>query len=127
MEQLCGDGFEWGLQINVTGPEEPCTMEEAMASPDAPKWLVACNEEITSIEDLGVFRLVPCSTANGHKIMDGKFIFRIKRDKNGNAIRWKARFVAKGYSAIYGVDYTDTTAPTIQMEMFRTITHIAAV
>jgi len=127
MEQLCGDGFEWGLNVNATGPEEPCTMEEAMASPDAPKWLAACNEEIASIEDLGVFRLVPCSTANGRKIMDGKFVFRIKRDENGNAIRWKARFVAKGYSAVYGVDYTDTMAPTMRMETFRVVTHVAAV
>ena len=109
MEQLCTDRFKWGLQTNadILSPDEPCTLEEVLVSPDAPKWLAACNEELDSIQNLGVFRLVPKSTANGHTIMDGKFVFRHKRDKHGTIVRWKAQFVAKGYSAIYGVDYID--------------------
>lgn len=78
IEQIYGDGFEWGLSsadIDVTSLEEPCTFEEVMASPDAPKWLAACKEELQSIQDLGVFRLVPRSTATNRTIMDGKFVF----------------------------------------------------
>jgi hypothetical protein len=59
--------------------------------------------------------------------MDGNFIFRFKRDEEGNIIRWKARFVVKGYSATYSVDYLETTAPTMHMEMFRAVAHIATV
>lgn len=67
LEQLYGDGFEWGLSSDVDAysPEEPCSLEEAMASPDAPKWLAACKEELKSIADLKVFRLVPCDAATG--------------------------------------------------------------
>jgi hypothetical protein len=129
LEQLYSDGFEWGLStdIDVTSPEEPCSFEEAMASPDAPKWLAACHEEIESITSLKVFKLVPRDTASGRTIMDGKMVFKLKRDENGKPIRWKARFVVKGYSAIYGIDYNDTTAPTMRMETFRIVAHIAAV
>ena len=59
--------------------------------------------------------------------MDGKFVFKVKRDEHGNPIRWKVRFVVKGYSAIYGIDYNETTSPTMRMETFRAVAHIAAV
>jgi len=84
VEQLYGEGFEWGLSslnIDVTSLEEPCSFQEAMASPDAPKWLAACNEELQSICDLDVFKLVPRSTAGDRTVMDGKFVFKLKRDE----------------------------------------------
>jgi len=36
------------------------------------------------------------------------------------------RYVAKGYTQRYGVDYDKTTAPTAQLESFRTLLHLAA-
>jgi hypothetical protein len=115
VEQLYGEGFEWGLSslnIDVTSLEEPCSFQEAMASPDAPKWLAVCNEELQSICDLDVFKLVPQSTAGDGTVMDGKFVFKLKHNENGSIIRWKVRFVIKGYLAIYGIDYNETAAPT---------------
>ena len=57
LKQLYGEGFEWGLStdVDVTSPEEPCSLAEALKSPDAPKWLAACNEELDSIKSMGVF------------------------------------------------------------------------
>jgi len=86
LEQLYGDGFEWGLSADVDvtcSPEEPCSLDEALASLDAPKWLAACREELDSIRDLKVFRMVPRNAATGRNIMDGKFVFRLKRDQHG--------------------------------------------
>jgi hypothetical protein len=40
---------------------------------------------------------------------------------------WKVRYVAKGYEAIYGVDYKKTTSPTMRLETFRIIAHLSAV
>jgi len=115
VEQLYGEGFEWGLSslnIDVTSLEEPCSFQEAMASPDAPKWLAACNEELQSICDLDVFKLVPQSTAGDGTVMDGKFVFKLKHNENGSIIRWKVWFVIKGYLEIYDIDYNKTAAPT---------------
>src|ERR1700734_4257569 len=111
----------------TTSPDEPCSLAEALASPDTPKWLAACNEELASIKDLKVFCLVPRNATTGRTIMDGKFVFRLQWDQNGNPVRWKARFVVKGYSAIYGIDYNETTAPTMRYQTFRGDCHIAAV
>ena len=83
LEQPHGDGFEWGLSadIDVTNsPDEPCSLAEALTSPDAPKWLAACHEELSSIQDLKVFQLVPRNAATRRTIMDGKFVFRLKCD-----------------------------------------------
>jgi len=61
LEQLYGKGFEWGLasDVNVTNPEEPCSFVKVMASPEAPKWLAACTEELNSIKILACSDLFP--------------------------------------------------------------------
>jgi len=62
LKQLYGDSFKWGLSADIdvtTSLEEPCSLAEAIASPDAPKLLATCNKELTSIKDLKVFCLVP--------------------------------------------------------------------
>ena len=41
-------------------------------------------------------------------------------------VRYKVRYIAKGYAQQYGVDYDKTTAPTAQLKSFRTILHFAA-
>jgi hypothetical protein len=46
-----------------------------MAAPDDPKWLATCNEELTSIKELRVFKLIPKNTVDGCMIMDGKSVF----------------------------------------------------
>jgi hypothetical protein len=131
LQNLASDGFEWGFaaddDFDAEYPDEPATLEEALASEDAPKWLAGCREELASIEKLGVFKLVARAQSIGRKVLKGKFVFRVKRDATGKPIRWKVRFVAKGYEAIYGVDYKKTTSPTMRLETFRIIAHLAAV
>jgi hypothetical protein len=41
-------------------------------------------------------------------------------------MRYKVRYVAKGYAQQYGVDYEKTTAPTARLESFHSILHLAA-
>ena len=58
--------------------------------------------------------------------MKGKPVYRLKRDEVGRPTRFKARWVAKGFQAIYGRDYTRTSSPTMRMESFRLLAHLAA-
>jgi hypothetical protein len=131
LEALTSNGFEWGCladnEFDMEYPDDPVTFKEAMASEDAPKWLAGCKEELAAFDKHCVFNLVPRSNAHGCKIMKGKFVFHIKRDAEGMAIRWKVCFVAKGYEAVYGVDYKKTTSPTMQLETFKIIAHLSAV
>src|SRR5882762_3940033 len=131
LEALANDGFDWGLasddDFDAKYPDDPATLEEALASEDAPKWLAGCKEELASINKLSVFKLVPRSQCTGWKVLKGKFVFRVKRDALGKAVHWKVRYVAKGYEAVYGVDYKKTASPTMRLETFRIIAHLSAV
>ncbi|GJZ49090.1 retrovirus-related pol polyprotein from transposon TNT 1-94 [Tanacetum coccineum] len=54
----------------------------------------AMKEEYDALMKTGTWSLVPrASTTN---VVDGKWVYRLKRDKNGAINRYKARFVAKG-------------------------------
>jgi len=44
----------------------------------------------------------------------------------GKIVWYKVHYVAKGYTQQYGLDYNKMTAPTAQLESFRTILHFAA-
>ncbi|OBZ74687.1 Retrovirus-related Pol polyprotein from transposon TNT 1-94 [Grifola frondosa] len=113
------------LHDNYSG--DPLTMREAMSSPFADNWRTALAEEFASIKSMGVYTLIPpTQVPSGRKVMHGKPVFRLKHDENGRPVRFKARWVCKGYEAVFGQDYTHTTSPTMRMESFRAILHIAA-
>jgi hypothetical protein len=82
----------YSLDIKSDGQEEePKTMKQALSGPDRMKWCQALTKEFQAIADLGVFRLIPRrEVPTGRRILTGKPVFRVKRDKNGNPTRWKA-------------------------------------
>ena len=49
----------------------------------------------------------------------------VKTSKTGK-LQYKARYVAKGYSQIHGVDYYDTWAPTVNPTTVRLLFAVAA-
>ena len=44
------------------------------------------------------------------KVLRSKWVFKVKRDQDGNIVKFKARYVVKGYMQIYRLDYTNTYA-----------------
>lgn len=108
-------------------PDDPSTYAEAMASEHAPQWTAALKDEFDSLRDLGVYKLVLRSAIPpGRKIMCGRPVFKLKRDQHGLPARFKARYACRGYSAVWGQDYTKTSAPTARLESFRILTHLGA-
>jgi hypothetical protein len=100
---------------------------EALSSPDREYWIAGGCEEIKSLRDLNVFVLVPRSEIPaGQRPLKGKLVCKRKRDDSGNIVRYKVRYVAKGYAQRYGIDYDKTTAPTVRLESFCAILHVAA-
>lgn len=113
------------LPIDIA--EEPRTWKEAQEGPDAKRWKEAYRDEIQSLQEMKVYRLIPRSEVpRGCKIRKGRPIFKIKRDELGKPVRYKVRLVFKGYEQIYGKDYNKTTSPTARMESWRILLHIAA-
>ena len=51
------------------------------------------------------------SKPEGKIIVSSKWIFKIKHAPDGSIEKYKARFVAKGFSQKEGIDYEETFAP----------------
>jgi len=86
---------------------------KAMASPEHEYWIAGAYEELQSLEDLQVFILVPRSSMpKGRCPLKGKLVCKCKQDDTGKVIRYKVRYVAKGFTQIPGLNFDKTTAPT---------------
>ena len=59
-------------------------------------------------------------------VINGKWVVKVKQNEEGEIDKYKARYVAKGYAQVEGVDFNETFAPTCRPETFRTVLAIAA-
>lgn len=57
--------------------------------------------------------------------MDSKWVFKTKRDANGNIQKYKARLVIKGCAQKSGIDFTDTYAPVVRYSSIRFLISLA--
>lgn len=119
--------IETGLLEPIVDTGDDPSWTEAIASPEREYWIAGAQEELRSLNDLQVFVLVPRSDVpRGKRLLKGKLVCKRKRDDSGEIIRYKVRYVAKGYAQQPGIDFTKTTAPTARLESFRSILHLAA-
>jgi hypothetical protein len=72
-------------------------------------WKDAMTEEYQSILKNDVWDVVP--RLEGKSVVTSKWIYKIKHVVDGSIEKYKARFVARGFSQIEGVDYDETFAP----------------
>jgi hypothetical protein len=72
-------------------------------------WQDAMTEEYQSILKNDVWDVVP--RPEGKSVVTSKWIYKIKHVVDGSIEKYKARFVARGFSQIEGVDYDETFAP----------------
>ncbi|GAW05221.1 Gag-Pol polyprotein [Lentinula edodes] len=59
-------------------------------------------------------------------LMGGRWTYAIKFDATGNLLKWKARYVAQGYTQIQGLDYDKTYGGVARMESVRLVLAITA-
>lgn len=59
-------------------------------------------------------------------MIKGRWVFKIKLKEDGTISKFKARYVAKGFSQVPGVDYSETFSPTGKPPSFRVFIALAA-
>ena len=82
----------------------------------------AMREEMNSMEENDTFSLTPLP--EGRKSVGGRWVYARKLDAN-NQERFKARYVAKGYSQVPDIDYHETFSPTARMTSIRVLVQLA--
>ena len=109
--------------VGYTNLKTPTNFKDAMRGAQSKEWLSSMEEEYNSLKQMQVFELVPRSTAKN--VIKGKWVFRIKEDSQGNPVRFKSRYVAKGYTQRFGIDYFETFAPVVRIQTLRIIMSLA--
>ena len=96
----------------------PTTSAEARAGVNGPAWSAAMEEEMDSMDDFGAWVLVP-HVAGSPAPLKCKWVYKVKRDKEGLVDRLKARLTLCGYRQREGRDFDKTWAPTARMRTVR--------
>ena len=61
-----------------------------------------------------------------HKAIGLKWVFKVKKDPEGNVVKYKARLVAKGYAQRHGLDFDEVFAPVARIETVKVLLALAA-
>jgi hypothetical protein len=62
----------------------------------------------------------------GQRPIGLKWVFKLKKNVEGEAVKHKARFVAKGYVQRHGIDYDQAFAPVARLDTVRLLLAMAA-
>jgi hypothetical protein len=101
--------------------KEPTCFEEAIQKKE---WADAMTEEYQSIIKNDVWEIVP--RPNSKDVVSSRWLFKIKHAADGSIEKYKARFVARGFSQKEGIDYEETFAPVARYTSIRTIIALTA-
>lgn len=97
--------------------QDPETVEEALSRPDAEKWEEAMKMEMDKLNQSDSWKLV--MRPHNKNVIGSKWIFKIKKNEQGEVERYKARLVAQGHRQIPGLDYEETYSPVVRKETVR--------
>ena len=100
---------------------EPSSFEEVV---EEPAWIDAMIEEYDSIVRNSAWEIVP--RPEGKSVVGSRWIYKVKQAADRSVEKYKARFVARGFSQIEGINYEETFAPVARYSSIRTILALSA-
>ena len=129
MEDSSGHYIDVATHVDLGDIKIPKTFEESQAPSSLlrARWLEAMKKEITELLRNKTWELVDRSDLpRGKSVTKSKWVYDIKYLRDGTIERFKARFVACGYSQIFGKDFYHTFSATLRATSFRLLLSIAA-
>jgi hypothetical protein len=101
--------------------KEPTCFEVAIQKKE---WADVMIRKYQSIIKNDVWEIVP--RPKSKDVVSSKWVYKIKHATDGSIEKYKARFVACGFSQKKGIDYEETFAPVARYTSIRTIIALAA-
>jgi hypothetical protein len=96
----------------------PTTFNGARSSPDWPEWLKAILDEIAKLQKYDVYQIV--ERTKDMRVLRARWVFTRKIDpETGEAAAFRARWVAKGYTEIEGLDFQEIFASVAHKDTIR--------
>jgi hypothetical protein len=100
---------------------EPSSIQEAVQDPT---WVDSMVEEYDSIVKNNAWEIVP--RLIDKLVVGSRWIYKVKQVDDGSVEKYKAKFVAQGFSQIEGIDYGDTFALVARYSSIRSILALSA-
>ena len=100
---------------------EPSSFEEEMQQPI---WIDTMVEEYESIVRNSAWEIFPRLV--GKLVVGSIWIYKVKKVADGSVYKYKAIFVAQGFSQVEGIDYEETFAPVAWYSSIRSILALSA-
>ena len=113
---------------NNSEPFEPKNHKEAMAN-DYFKmhWQLAEKDEHGSLKENDIWELIPRNKIpNGVVILSGRWVYTLKRSADGLVVRYKARWVVRGFEQREGIDFNETFASVVKPISYKILFALAA-
>ena len=101
----------------------PPTVAMALDGEKGVEWVATMEAELDSLWENKVYEEVPRPLG---KVIDTKWVMRVKSDAAGNLDKFKAGVVEKGFGQVEGLDYEETFSPTVRFESVRALVALAA-
>lgn len=95
------------------------TWKQLLKSPHCCRWLLSAQEEMSSLQGMSTWKLVP--PPNARKVIRCKWVFKVKHREDGSVLKLKAPLIAMAFSQVQGLDFSEVFAPTLQMESLRLV------
>jgi Reverse transcriptase (RNA-dependent DNA polymerase)./Integrase core domain. len=106
---------------------EPNSYREALKSADRTKWLAGLGAEFEQLLLKKTFWFLPkAKLPKGRRLITTRPVFKLKKDKHNNPVKYKVRLVAKGFLQVEGLDFTETFASTSIPPTWRILLALAA-
>ena len=103
-------------ESHVSNTTEPETVKAALEDVN---WHTAMKSEISSLHQNDTWELVPRPAMKN--IVGSRWVFKVKPNPDGTVNRFKARVVAKGYSQVHGLDYSEVFSPVVRYAGIRSL------
>ena len=123
-QQFLNELLKAANAYNVDISTDPNSYKEAINGTDSQNWQKAMEREIQELKDQKTWTLT--KLPSNRKALKGRWVYKTKTNPYGAILRYKARYVVKGYLQQFGIDYSDTFANTIRPNIYRALFYLTA-